>query len=105
MLSSHLPNSFEKPPKKTVGSNLAFINTLDKSAVVVVFPWLPLTAIVFLYPLKISPKPDTIIRVVMEYKALNKPIEVKEQKILTPERNGFVAVEWGGTEIKSFNLN
>lgn len=56
-------------------------------------------------PLKISPKPDTIIRVVMEYKALNKPIEVKEQNILTPERNGFVAVEWGGTEIKSFNLN
>ena len=27
-------------------------------------------------------------------------IKVKEQKLVTPERNGFIAVEWGGTEIK-----
>ena len=35
----------------------------------------------------------------MTYKGLNKPIKVEEQKIITPERKGFVAVEWGGTEI------
>ena len=51
-------------------------------------------------PLEISPKPDTLIRVLMEYKGLNKPIKVKEQTLMTPERKGFVAVEWGGTEIK-----
>ena len=51
-------------------------------------------------PLSINPKPDTIIRVLMTYKKLNWPIEVIEQELETPERTGFVAVEWGGTEIK-----
>ena len=51
-------------------------------------------------PLEISPKPDTTIRVLMVFKGLDKPIEVEEQKLETTERKGFVAVEWGGTEIK-----
>lgn len=51
-------------------------------------------------PLIIEPKPDTVIRVLMTFKELKKPIEVKEQELTTPERNGFVTVEWGGTEIK-----
>ena len=51
-------------------------------------------------PLEITPKPDTIIRVVMEYKALEESIEVKEQKLEKPERTGYTVVEWGGTEIK-----
>ena len=50
-------------------------------------------------PLEITPKPDTVIRIVMEFKGLAKPIEVKEQKIEAPTREGFVVVEWGGTEI------
>lgn len=51
-------------------------------------------------PVKIEPNPETLIRVLMTYKGLNKPIQVNEQKIETTERKGFVAVEWGGTEIK-----
>ncbi len=51
-------------------------------------------------PLDITPKPDTLIRVLMEYKSINKEIEIKEQKLSTPERNGFTVVEWGGTLIK-----
>ena len=51
-------------------------------------------------PLEVSTKPDTIIRVLMDYKALDKPIKVKEQKLTTPERNGFTVVEWGGSIIK-----
>lgn len=51
-------------------------------------------------PLEVNPKPDTTIRVLMEYKALKKPIKIKEQKITTPERNGFTLVEWGGTKLK-----
>ena len=51
-------------------------------------------------PLNFSVEPDTLIRVLMQYKPLEKYIEVKEQKLVTPERNGFIAVEWGGTEIK-----
>ncbi len=51
-------------------------------------------------PLNIDPNPDTIIRVLMTYKGLQEPIEVKEQELVTPERKGFTVVEWGGTEIK-----
>ena len=51
-------------------------------------------------PLDINPEPDTIIRVLMTYKGLDKPIEVTEQELVTPERTGFVAVEWGGTGIE-----
>ena len=51
-------------------------------------------------PLYFSVQPDTLIRVIMQYKPLEEPIEVKEQVLETPERNGFVAVEWGGAKVK-----
>lgn len=51
-------------------------------------------------PLDISPKPDTTIRVLMTFKALNEPIKVENQILNTPSRDGFVAVEWGGTELR-----
>lgn len=50
-------------------------------------------------PLEFSTTPDTIIRVLMQFKALNRYIKVEEQKLQTPERYGFTVVEWGGTEI------
>ena len=49
--------------------------------------------------LYIDPKPDTLIRVRMDYKSLDKKIKVKEQKLTKPERKGYTIVEWGGTEI------
>lgn len=51
-------------------------------------------------PLELSIEPDTLIRVLMQYKPLDKYMEVKEQKLVTPDRNGFTVVEWGGTEIE-----
>ena len=51
-------------------------------------------------PLEFSKEPDSIIRILMQYKALDSKIEVKEQQLTTPERTGFTVVEWGGTEIK-----
>ncbi len=51
-------------------------------------------------PLTINPKPDTLIRVMMTFKGLSNPIQVEEQKLEKKERVGFVAVEWGGSEIK-----
>ena len=51
-------------------------------------------------PLEINPNPDITIRVLMTYKGLNRPIEVINQELETPKREGFVAVEWGGTEIQ-----
>ena len=47
-------------------------------------------------PLKVTPTPDTTIRVMMEFKALDVYIEIPEQQLKTPERKGFVVVEWGG---------
>ncbi len=51
-------------------------------------------------PLEINPNPDIIIRVLMTFKGLENPIDIQEQQLETPNRTGFVAVEWGGTEIK-----
>lgn len=49
-----------------------------------------------LAPLDITPTPDTVIRVLMDYQELSVPIAVKPQIIRTPKRNGFTVVEWGG---------
>ena len=52
-------------------------------------------------PLNITPTPNTVIRVLMEFKPLDNKIEIKEQSLPeTPVREGFTVVEWGGTEIK-----
>jgi len=50
--------------------------------------------------LNITPKPDSILRVMMLFKSLDKPIEIEEQEIKSFERNGFTVIEWGGTEVK-----
>ena len=50
--------------------------------------------------LEIKPKPDSVLRVFMAYKSLEKPIEIEEPVIKPFERNGFTVVEWGGAEIK-----
>ena len=46
----------------------------------------------------IEPKPDSLLRLTMHIKKVNKKVEVKEQKLPTFERTGFVAVEWGGIQ-------
>lgn len=50
-------------------------------------------------PLEITPAPDTLIRILMQYKPLSRPINVTEQILTTPKREGLVVVEWGGTKI------
>jgi hypothetical protein len=47
-------------------------------------------------PLTIIPKPDSVIRILMDFSPLQKPISAKEYEIKTPNRNGFTVVEWGG---------
>ena len=55
-------------------------------------------------PLNVTPQPDTVIRVLMEYKNLVTPIIVKEQVLPpTPTRNGFTLIEWGGSDISLTN--
>ncbi|MDA3803084.1 MAG: hypothetical protein PF488_04325 [Patescibacteria group bacterium] len=47
-------------------------------------------------PLNIIPKPDTVIRVFMDFEGLDEKIDVVEQEIITPDRKGFTVAEWGG---------
>lgn len=49
--------------------------------------------------LTVNPKPDTMIRIHMMWKALDEPIKIEPQVLPTYERKGFTLVEWGGTEL------
>lgn len=51
--------------------------------------------------LMITPKPETIIRVMMVFQSLDKQIEIQKQNLdfLIKKRKGFTVVEWGGTEL------
>ena len=51
-------------------------------------------------PLEITPTPDTIIRIMMEYKGINNYKKIPEQQLEKVERVGFTVVEWGGSELK-----
>lgn len=44
----------------------------------------------------ISPQPDTLIRLNFYFKPIKEKIDILEPVIITPERNGFTVVEWGG---------
>ena len=50
--------------------------------------------------LEIAPKPDSLLRVAIHVKKINGKQTIKEQKLESFERNGFVAVEWGGIAYK-----
>jgi len=49
-----------------------------------------------LAPLTVTPKPDTTIRIFLDFQGLNKSIDLKPQRLSAPERVGFTLVEWGG---------
>lgn len=50
--------------------------------------------------LHIDPKPDTLLRVFMAWKASDAPVEIPAQELTAPERVGFTVVEWGGSHVK-----
>jgi hypothetical protein len=51
-------------------------------------------------PLHITPEPDSVLRVFMVYKELNKPVSIAPQYFDTFDREGFSVVEWGGAEVR-----
>ena len=53
------------------------------------------------FPLNVSPKPETLIRIFLTIKKIDSPIEIKEQKLEPIERKGFTVVEWGGSNFKA----
>ncbi|EKE11661.1 MAG: hypothetical protein ACD_15C00042G0003 [uncultured bacterium] len=46
--------------------------------------------------LNIHPRPDSVIRILMDYEGLDDAIDVQPEILKTPERKGFTVVEWGG---------
>ena len=50
-------------------------------------------------PLEVTPMPETLIRILMVWKPLEKAIEVEEQELNQVQRKGYTVVEWGGTKI------
>lgn len=50
-------------------------------------------------PLKISPKPDALIRVFMAFKASEHPVAMQAPQLVPTSRKGFTVVEWGGVDM------
>jgi hypothetical protein len=51
--------------------------------------------------LKINPKPETSIRIYMEFYGLENFINYNEQQLPKTERKGFTLIEWGGADVSS----
>ena len=49
--------------------------------------------------LAITPVPDTLIRVFMAWYPCDSVVDIEPQQLTAPERTGFTAIEWGGTQI------
>lgn len=49
-----------------------------------------------LAPLDITPAPDTVIRILMDFKPLKAPTTIEPQLLTSIPRNGFTVIEWGG---------
>ena len=49
--------------------------------------------------LDITPKPDSLLRVMMAYYPSDEAVKIDAQSFAGFERKGFVAVEWGGAEM------
>lgn len=48
----------------------------------------------------ITPKPDNVYRIYMQWHPTRADQNVNEQKIIPANRNGFSVIEWGGQQIK-----
>jgi hypothetical protein len=112
------PNGFLVKGSESIAfleEKLALLGLTDKEANEFILYWLPRLEVneynfihfaqeeyLDLCDLKVEPKPDTEIRVMMVWEALEAPLEF-EQQILppTPIRKGFTLVEWGGSQSKS----
>lgn len=46
-----------------------------------------------------TPSADTTIRVMMAWYPSKDPVDIKPQKLSSPDRIGFTVVEWGGTKV------
>lgn len=50
-------------------------------------------------PLKVTPEPDSMIRVFMQFAPIEKGTKVTEQKLAKALRKGYSVIEWGGSDL------
>lgn len=90
---------------------LLYIGLTEREANEFIIYWLPILCkneynIISLHteqyksavPLRVSPEPDSEIRVFMTFRASDSFVEIQPQSLPSYERNGFTLVEWGGGE-------
>lgn len=58
--------------------------------------WLGTSEMNSLAPLTVEPKPDTVIRIFLDFEGLDSAKILFAQKLSSLERRGFTLVEWGG---------
>lgn len=58
--------------------------------------WLGISDMNELAPLSISPRPDTMIRVFLDFEGVIVPYVIERQTFTSLPRKGFTVVEWGG---------
>jgi len=58
--------------------------------------WLGTSEMNRLAPLEVTPKPDTVIRIFLDFAGLENPININPQRLSHIERKGFTLIEWGG---------
>lgn len=114
-ISTGLTEGFVVKGKETrefLEEKLAYLGLNEHEANEFLIYWLPkmetnpYNAIHFSYEdyeaiskLNISPKPETLIRIMLLFTPLEEPIQLTPQQLNpAPERKGFTAVEWGGME-------
>ena len=53
----------------------------------------------------ITPKPETSLRIFMEFSAVDDNFKIQEQQLFKTKRKGFTLVEWGGSDVSSVFRN
>ncbi len=62
--------------------------------------WLGTAEMNKLAPLEVTPKPDSVIRVFLDFEGLSSYKEIPPQELKSISRHGFTLVEWGGLLVK-----
>lgn len=58
--------------------------------------WITTSGMNQLAPLSVSPQPDTVIRIFLDFEGLEEAINLVPQKLSSVPRSGFTLIEWGG---------
>jgi hypothetical protein len=81
---------------KEVADFMEFWTSKIPSATYVRISWLDTQDMEQLAKLRVTPAPQTLIRVFLDMEGVDKPYPLAEQQLTAQERNGFTVVEWGG---------